>query len=110
MICSLAVGFYTIITAILGYVVDSYGHYSASALAGVVLVRNLFGAIFPLFSDQMYQKVRADSLPREASLTRNIARQSVGDDTSRLPCHLPRPCALLSLSQGPSCALQESLL
>jgi hypothetical protein len=32
---------YVIIAAILNYVVDGYGHYSASALGGVVFVRNL---------------------------------------------------------------------
>lgn len=42
------IGFYMIITAILNYVVDGYGHYSASSLAGVVMVRNIVGAIFPL--------------------------------------------------------------
>lgn len=47
-------GFYQVLYSILNYVVDGYGHYSASALAGVVLVRNLFGAGFPLFARQMY--------------------------------------------------------
>ncbi|KAL1646285.1 hypothetical protein SLS58_003241 [Diplodia intermedia] len=37
-------GIYVIILAILNYVVDSYQTYSASALAGVILVRNLVGA------------------------------------------------------------------
>jgi len=48
-------GIYIVILAVLSYVVDSYGSYSASALAGVILVRNLVGAGFPLFSRQMYQ-------------------------------------------------------
>lgn len=48
-------GIYIIILAILNYVVDSYQTYSASALAGVILVRNLVGAGFPLFGKQMYQ-------------------------------------------------------
>ncbi|TYJ55740.1 hypothetical protein B9479_003516 [Cryptococcus floricola] len=48
-------GFYIIIAAILNYVVDGYGHYSASALGGVVFVRNIVGAIFPLFSSQMFK-------------------------------------------------------
>jgi len=47
-------GFYVIIAAILNYVVDGYGHYSASALGGVVFVRNIVGAIFPLFASQMF--------------------------------------------------------
>lgn len=37
-------GIYTVILSILNYVVDSYQTYSASALAGVILVRNLVGA------------------------------------------------------------------
>ncbi|KAF7983746.1 hypothetical protein HWV62_19719 [Athelia sp. TMB] len=48
------IGFYIIIMAILNYVVDGYGHYSASSLAGVVMVRNIAGAVFPLFAKQMY--------------------------------------------------------
>ncbi|KAF2140952.1 uncharacterized protein K452DRAFT_229687 [Aplosporella prunicola CBS 121167] len=47
-------GIYIIILAILNYVVDAYQTYSASALAGVILVRNLVGAGFPLFAKQMY--------------------------------------------------------
>ncbi|WRT63889.1 uncharacterized protein IL334_000815 [Kwoniella shivajii] len=47
-------GFYIILAAILNYVVDGYGHYSASALGGVVFVRNIVGAIFPLFAEQMF--------------------------------------------------------
>ncbi|KAK8850314.1 hypothetical protein IAR55_004231 [Kwoniella newhampshirensis] len=46
--------FYVILAAILNYVVDGYGHYSASALGGVVFVRNIVGAIFPLFARQMF--------------------------------------------------------
>lgn len=48
-------GIYVIILAVLNYVVDSYQTYSASALAGVILVRNLVGAGFPLFGRQMYE-------------------------------------------------------
>ncbi|ORY22829.1 putative polyamine transporter [Naematelia encephala] len=47
-------GFYIILAAILNYVVDGYGHYSASALGGVVFVRNIVGAVFPLFARQMF--------------------------------------------------------
>ena len=35
------IGFFTVINAILNYVVDSYAHYAASSLAGVVFVRNI---------------------------------------------------------------------
>lgn len=50
-------GIYIIILSILNYVVDSYQTYSASALAGVILVRNVVGAGFPLFAAQMYEKL-----------------------------------------------------
>ena len=50
-------GIYIIILSILNYVVDSYQTYSASALAGVILVRNTVGAGFPLFATQMYNKL-----------------------------------------------------
>lgn len=50
-------GIYIVILSILNYVVDSYQTYSASALAGVILVRNCVGAGFPLFATQMYQKL-----------------------------------------------------
>lgn len=50
-------GIYVIILSILNYVVDSYQTYSASALAGVILVRNIVGAGFPLFAAQMYSKL-----------------------------------------------------
>lgn len=50
-------GIYIVILSILNYVVDSYQTYSASALAGVILVRNLVGGGFPLFATQMYEKL-----------------------------------------------------
>lgn len=50
-------GIYIVILSILNYVVDSYQTYSASALAGVILIRNLVGAGFPLFANQMYNKL-----------------------------------------------------
>lgn len=39
---------------LVGWAVDSYREYSASALGAAVLVRNLLGAIFPLFAGPMY--------------------------------------------------------
>ena len=36
-------GIYIIILSILNYVVDAYQTYSASALAGVILIRNIVG-------------------------------------------------------------------
>jgi len=50
-------GIFIVILAILNYVVDSYHTYAASALAGVILVRNVVGAAFPLFAEQVYDKL-----------------------------------------------------
>ncbi|KAL4924249.1 MFS transporter [Aspergillus undulatus] len=50
-------GLYIVILSILNYVVDGYQTYSASALAGVILVRNVVGAGFPLFATQMYNRL-----------------------------------------------------
>ncbi|KAK4938867.1 hypothetical protein LTR10_020773 [Elasticomyces elasticus] len=55
--------FYTLILMTYMYIEDSYMVYSASALAGVGLVRNLAGAGFPLFGTQMYENEASDSLP-----------------------------------------------
>lgn len=41
---------YIILAAILNYVVDGYGHYSASALGGVVFVRNIVSRPLTLHS------------------------------------------------------------
>lgn len=43
-------GIYIVILGVLNYVVDSYQVFSASALAGVILVRNIVGCVFPLFA------------------------------------------------------------
>jgi hypothetical protein len=50
-------GIFVVILSILDYIVDSYQTYSESALAGVVLIRNVVGAGFPLFATQMYEKL-----------------------------------------------------
>lgn len=50
-------GIYIVILGILNYIVDSYQGYSASALAGVIFVRNIVGAAFPLFAEQMYLRL-----------------------------------------------------
>lgn len=39
------------------YVVDSYQHYAASALAAKTFVRSVFGACVPLFTIQMYHRL-----------------------------------------------------
>lgn len=47
--------FYTLILMTYMYAEDAYMVFSASALAGIGLVRNLFGAGFPLFGNQMFE-------------------------------------------------------
>ncbi|KAL9056934.1 MAG: hypothetical protein Q9162_002600, partial [Coniocarpon cinnabarinum] len=49
--------FYTLILMTYMYTEDSYGVYSASALAGLGLIRNIAGAGFPLFGTQMYSRL-----------------------------------------------------
>lgn len=39
------------------YIVDSYQHYAASALAAKTFVRSVFGACVPLFTIQMYHRL-----------------------------------------------------
>lgn len=46
--------FYTLILMTYTYTEDSYKTFSASALAGIGLIRNLAGAGFPLFGRQMF--------------------------------------------------------
>lgn len=46
--------FYSLILMTFTYTEDSYKGYSASALAGIGLIRNLFGAGFPLFAHSLY--------------------------------------------------------
>ncbi|KAL8823714.1 MAG: hypothetical protein Q9191_005613 [Dirinaria sp. TL-2023a] len=49
--------FYTLILMTYTYTEDSYKVFSASALAGIGLLRNIAGAGFPLFGRQMYNNV-----------------------------------------------------
>ncbi|KAK0650442.1 Efflux pump FUB11 [Lasiodiplodia hormozganensis] len=49
--------FYTLILMTFTYTEDSYKVYSASALAGIGLIRNLFGAAFPLFAHSMFTRL-----------------------------------------------------
>lgn len=49
--------FYTMILMTFTYTEDSYKQYSASALAGIGLIRNLFGAIFPLFAHTLFTEM-----------------------------------------------------
>ena len=43
--------------SILNYLVDAYTIFAASALAAVSVIRSIFGAVFPLFTTQMYDKL-----------------------------------------------------
>jgi len=47
--------FYTLILMTYTYTEDSYKQYAASALAGLGFVRNIAGAGFPLFGNQMFE-------------------------------------------------------
>ncbi|KAI9810821.1 MAG: hypothetical protein M1827_006028 [Pycnora praestabilis] len=47
--------FYTLILMTYTYTEDSYKVYSASALAALGLIRNIAGAGFPLFAEQLFQ-------------------------------------------------------
>jgi hypothetical protein len=53
------IGFVTLFLGITSYLVDCYGRYAASALAANAIIRSLFGAGFPLFSRQMYDRLGA---------------------------------------------------
>ncbi|KAH9017204.1 hypothetical protein EDB84DRAFT_1235756, partial [Lactarius hengduanensis] len=39
------------------YLLDTYQTYSASAIAGQMIIRSLTGAVFPLFTTQMFVNV-----------------------------------------------------
>jgi MFS family permease len=47
-------GMVLVYLGIMNYLIDAYTIFAASALAGNVVLRSLFGTIFPLFTDYMY--------------------------------------------------------
>lgn len=49
--------FYTLILMTFQYTEDAYRIFSASALAGISLIRNIAGAAFPLFGRQLFRKL-----------------------------------------------------
>jgi hypothetical protein len=51
------IGFVTLFLGITSYLIDCYGIYAASALAANAILRSLFGAAFPLFSREMYDRL-----------------------------------------------------
>ena len=65
-------GIYIVILAILNYAVDIYGVYRASALAAVILVRDLVGGGFSLFAAQLCRRIVHHSL-RATRWLRNVA-------------------------------------
>lgn len=48
-----------IFISLLNYIVDAYAMVAASTLASNTVIRSLFGAAFPLFANQMYDKLGA---------------------------------------------------
>ncbi|RYP09308.1 hypothetical protein DL764_001355 [Monosporascus ibericus] len=49
--------FYTLILMTFQYTEDAYRVFSASALAGISLVRNIAGAAFPMFGKQLFERL-----------------------------------------------------
>ena len=48
------IGVYSVYLAVFNYLADVYHRYASSALAGQSFCRNTFGAVFPLFTSQMF--------------------------------------------------------
>ncbi|WWC90577.1 uncharacterized protein L201_005513 [Kwoniella dendrophila CBS 6074] len=53
----IGVGTLGMFVSLFNYIIDVYLWSAASALAGATIVRSLFGAAFPLFATQMYEKL-----------------------------------------------------
>lgn len=47
-------GMVLVFLSVMNYLIDSYTIYAASVLAASSVLRSLFGAVFPLFTAQMY--------------------------------------------------------
>jgi Major Facilitator Superfamily len=59
-------GMLLVFVSIMNYLIDSYTVYAASVLAANSVLRSLFGAVFPLFTSQMYANLGihwASSIP-----------------------------------------------
>ncbi|KAL7415199.1 major facilitator superfamily domain-containing protein [Mrakia frigida] len=50
-------GMLLVFTSVLGYLIDTYLMYAASALAANAVLRSILGAVFPLFSTYMYKNL-----------------------------------------------------
>ncbi|WVQ68469.1 uncharacterized protein L199_006677 [Kwoniella botswanensis] len=53
----IGIGTLGMFVSLFNYIIDVYLWSAASALAGATIVRSLFGAAFPLFATQMYEKL-----------------------------------------------------
>lgn len=51
------IGMVIVWTSVNNYLTDAYKIYAASALAGQVVLRSIFGAVFPLFTTYMYRNL-----------------------------------------------------
>ncbi|TWU76708.1 hypothetical protein ED733_002532 [Metarhizium rileyi] len=61
-----AAGLVLVFLSLINYLIDSYVVYAASVLAGSAVLRSLFGAVFPLFTRNMYENLGvhwASSIP-----------------------------------------------
>lgn len=65
----LGFGIYTVFLQLLNYIIDSYLTFAASAVAANTFLRSLFGAIFPLFAEYMYNGTSRQSTPAGFLLT-----------------------------------------
>ncbi|KAF3770428.1 MFS general substrate transporter [Cryphonectria parasitica EP155] len=66
-----ATGLVLVFLSLMNYLIDSYVVFAASVLAANAVLRSLFGAAFPLFTDQMYTNLGihwAASIPAFLSL------------------------------------------
>jgi MFS family permease len=64
------IGIFVIYLAVFNYLADVYHRYASSALAAQGFARNIFAAVFPLFTDQMFRRL---GYPGASSLLGGIA-------------------------------------
>lgn len=50
-------GMFTVVSAVSSYILDCYGKYAASAVAGVAFLENVFAAFLPLATQSMYRSL-----------------------------------------------------
>jgi hypothetical protein len=48
---------FTVVSAVTGYILDSYAKFAGSAVAGVAFLENTFAAFLPLATQSMYRKL-----------------------------------------------------